>query len=114
LKGIGARHDGPRLQALIVFGTIAGGRGGGEPSPRIARTATVTLPSGETVSGVLVRLTDFDVTIRDSAGRARTWLRSGGTPKVQVVDPLQGHVDLMAEYSDLDIHNLAAYLATLK
>ena len=42
LKGIGARHDGPRLQALIVFGTIAGGRGGGEPSPRIARTATVT------------------------------------------------------------------------
>jgi len=113
LKGIGARNDGPRLQALIVFGTIGGGRGA-EPSPRIARRATVTLPSGEAVSGILVRLTDFDVTIRNDGGRTLTWLRSGNTPKVQVTDPLQGHVDLMAEYSDADIHNLAAYLATLK
>jgi len=66
------------------------------------------------VSGILVRLTDFDVTIRNDAGRTLTWLRSGSTPRVQVTDPLQGHVDLMAEYSDADIHNLAAYLATLK
>lgn len=112
LKGIGARNDGPRLQALIVFGTITGR--GAEPSPRIARRATVTLPSGEAVSGVLVRLTDFDVTIRNDAGRTLTWLRSGNTPKVQVIDPLQGHIDLLPEYSDADIHNLAAYLATLK
>jgi cytochrome c553 len=31
-----------------------------------------------------------------------------------VTDPLQGHVDLLAEYTDADIHNLAAYLASLK
>jgi cytochrome c oxidase cbb3-type subunit III len=115
LKGIGSRYDGPRLQALIVFGTIGGGRGrGGDPPSRTARKATVTLPSGEAVSGVLVRLTDFDVTIRNDAGRTLTWLRSGNSPKVQVTDPLQGHVDLLAEYADADIHNLAAYLATLK
>jgi cytochrome c oxidase cbb3-type subunit III len=117
LKGIGSRHDGPRLQALIAFGTIGGGgrgRGDAGAASRTARRATVTLPSGETFTGVLVRLTDFDVTIRDDAGMPHSWLRSGNIPKVQVTDPLQGHIDLLPKYTDADIHNLAAYLATLK
>ena len=123
LKGIGGRHDGPALQALITFGVAGGGERGRGPSTgsgqasepsRTARRATVTLPSGETFSGVLVRLTDFDVTIRDDAGQPRSWLRSGATPKVRVTDPLQGHIDLLAKYKDADIHDLAAYLATLK
>ena len=116
LKGIGARNDGPRLQALIAFGTVGGGRGRGE-TPTISRTArkaTITLPSGESFSGVLLRLTDFDVTIRDDAGKQMSWLRSGNSPKVTVTDPLQGHVDLLAKITDVDIHNLAAYLSTLK
>jgi mono/diheme cytochrome c family protein len=117
LKGIGARNDGPRLQTLIAFGSVGGGRGrGGEaPAPaKTARRATVTLPSGESFSGVLVRLTDFDVTIRDDSGKPMSWLRSGDTPKIAITDPLQGHIDLLAKYTDADIHNLAAYLATLK
>ena len=115
LKGIGSRYDGPTLQTLIAFG-VGGGRGRGE-SPAVSRTArkaTVTLPSGETFSGILVRLTDFDVTIRDEAGTPRSWMRSNNVPKVQVTDPLQGHIDLLAKYKDSDIHDLAAYLATLK
>jgi cytochrome c oxidase cbb3-type subunit III len=117
LKGIGSRHDGPMIQALIAFGVAGGGgRGRGDAAgvSRTARRATVTLPSGETFSGVLVRLTDFDVTIRDDAGQPRSWMRSGNVPKVQVTDPLQGHVDLLVKYKDSDIHDLAAYLATLK
>jgi cytochrome c oxidase cbb3-type subunit 3 len=117
LKGIGARYDGPTLQALLVFGTIAGGgrgQGGASASPRTARRATISLPSGETFTGVLVRLTDFDVTIRDDAGKQRSWLRNGNVPRVQVTDPLQGHINLLPKYTDTDIHNLAAYLATLK
>ena len=117
LKGIGTRYDGPTLQALIAFGVVGGGgRGRGDAAAvsRTARKATVTLPSGETFSGVLVRLTDFDVTIRDDAGQPRSWIRSGNVPKVQVTDPLQGHVDLLVKYKDSDIHDLAAYLATLK
>jgi len=116
LKGIGARHDGPMLQALIAFGTIAGGgrgQGGAGASSRTARKATISLPAGESFTGVLVRLTDFDVTIRDDAGMPRSWLRSGNVPKVQVTDPLQGHINLLPKYTDTDIHNLAAYLATL-
>jgi cytochrome c oxidase cbb3-type subunit 3 len=115
LKGIGSRYEGPALQALIAFGTMGGrGRGEGTAASRTARSATVTLASGETFSGVLVRLTDFDVTIRDAAGIQRSWLRNGAAPKIQVTDPLQGHVDLLAKYKDQDIHDLAAYLATLK
>ena len=117
LKGIGARHDGPTLQTLIAFGTIAvGGRGqgGAGASSRTARKATISLPSGESFTGVLVRLTDFDVTIRDDGGRSLSWLRNGNAPKVQVTDPLQGHIDLLPKYTDADIHDLAAYLATLK
>jgi cytochrome c oxidase cbb3-type subunit III len=100
-----------------VFGTIAGGgrgQGGASASPRTARRATISLPSGETFTGVLVRLTDFDVTIRDDAGKQRSWLRNGNVPRVQVTDPLQGHINLLPKYTDTDIHNLAAYLATLK
>jgi len=116
LKGIGSRYEGPALQSLIAFGTIGGGRGRGEPAvaPRSARRATVTLDSGEAFSGVLLRLTDFDVTIRDDQGTQRSWLRSGSVPAVKVTDPLQGHVDRLAKYTDADIHDLAAYLATLK
>jgi len=118
LKGIGSRYDGPALQSLIAFGTVGGGgRGrGGETasSSRSARRAVVTLPSGETVSGVLLRLTDFDVTIRDDQGAQRSWLRSGSVPKIAVTDPLQGHIDQLPKYTDADIHDLAAYLATLK
>jgi len=116
LKGIGSRNDGPRLQALIAFGTIGGGRGRGEAAvpSRTARRATVTLASGETFSGVLLRMTDFDVTIRDDDGKPRSWLRSGNVPKVTIADPLQGHIDLLPKYTDAAIHDLAAYLATLK
>jgi mono/diheme cytochrome c family protein len=118
LKGIGARYDGPTLQTLIAFGTIGagGGRGRGDapPSPRSVRRATITLASGEAFSGALLRLTDFDVTIRDDQGQQRSWLRTGETPKVTVTDPLQGHIDLLPKYADGDIHDLAAYLSTLK
>ena len=113
LQGIASRYDGPTLQALIAFGTVGGGRGSAA-AWRTARKATVTTVSGETVTGVLVRLTDFDVTIRDQAGKQMSWLRNADVPKVQVTDPLQGHIDLLAKYKDSDIHDLAAYLATLK
>ncbi|HKB14225.1 MAG TPA: c-type cytochrome, partial [Vicinamibacterales bacterium] len=114
LQGIGARHDGPALQSLIAFGMIGGGRGEPPAATRSARRAVVTLASGETFAGVLLRLTDFDVTIRDDQGTQRSWLRSGNVPKITTTDPLQGHIDLLPKYTDADIHDLAAYLATLK
>ncbi len=76
---------------------------------------TVTLPSGETASGGLVRLTDFEVTIYDAgSSRTRSWLRTGDIPKVVVTDPLQAHVDHLTKWTDADMHNMTAYLASLK
>jgi len=118
LKGIGAKYDPVTLQGRIVMPRGRGGFGGrgrgmGEPS-RSLPTVTVTLPSGESFSGLLLRITDFDVTLRDSAGVLRSFTRDGETPKVEVKDPLQAHVDLLAKWKDSDIHNLTAYLVTLK
>jgi cytochrome c oxidase cbb3-type subunit 3 len=75
---------------------------------------TVTLPSGESVSGALLRLTDFDVMLRDESGAIRSWLREGDTPKVVVTDPLKAHYDMLTRWTDTDMHNMTAYLATLK
>ena len=77
-------------------------------------TVTVTLPSGEKVEGVLDRIDDFVVSLTTSDGTHRAFRTSGGTPKVDVHDPLQAHRDLLRVYSDKDIHDVTAYLATLK
>jgi cytochrome c oxidase cbb3-type subunit 3 len=107
LKGIGAKYDPPTLQERLVM--PRGGRGGFNRG-----TATLTLPSGETIKGAPLRVTDFDVTLRLADGSTRTWARDHGVPKVEIADPLQAHIDLMTKLSDTDMHNLTAYLATLK
>jgi mono/diheme cytochrome c family protein len=117
LKGVGAKYDAVTLQGKIMM--PRGGRGEGPPKPaymdKNATRVTVTLPSKQTVSGVLVRLTDFDVSIYDPETKAiRSWLRNGDTPKVDVVDPLQAHIDLWTRWTDADMHNMTAYLAGLK
>lgn len=107
LKGIGGKYDPPSLQERLVM--PRSGRGGGGRGP-----ATVTLASGETVKGTPLLLTDFYVTLRMADGSTKTWARNRGVPKVEVADPLQAHVDIMEKLSDNDMHNLTAYLATLK
>jgi cytochrome c oxidase cbb3-type subunit 3 len=62
-----------------------------------------------------VRLTDFDVTVYDpDTSQMRTILRNGDVPKVDVVDPLQAHMDMWSKWTDTDIHNMTAYLVSLK
>ena len=87
------------------------GRGGAPPKPI---TVTVTLPSGEKVEGPLLRIDDFLVTLRQADGTVRSIRRTGDLPKVEIADPLQAHRALLAEYSDKDMHDVTAYLATLK
>jgi cytochrome c oxidase cbb3-type subunit 3 len=74
--------------------------------------ATVTLPSGQSVAGTIKTLTDFEVSMYDAAGDYRSWPRD--RVKVQLEDKLAGHRALLPKYSDADIHNLTAYLVTLK
>jgi len=77
-------------------------------------TVTVTLPSGEKVEGRLDRIDDFTVSLTTADGTRRSFRTAGNTPKVEVHDPLQPHRDLLRSYKDADIHNVTAYLVTLK
>lgn len=122
LKGVGAKYDAVTLQDRIVMpqrgrgGRGAGGRGApaaATPDP-LAITATVTLANGQTFKGLPLRVTDFDVTLRFADGSTQTWARNNGVPKVETTDPLAGHFEIMKKLQDSDMHNLTAYLATLK
>lgn len=121
LKGIATKVAEPmQLQNHWVSGGgAAGGRGGrggrgGGPSASRAITATVTTPAGERVQGRLVRMDDFIIIVAGSDGAARSFRRDGDVPKIELRDPLEGHKKLLLEYTDKDIHNVTAYLATLK
>jgi cytochrome c oxidase cbb3-type subunit III len=121
LKGIATRIEDPRmLQNTWVSGGGGGRRGRGGPAatpgavdPR-AVTATVKLPSGETVEGRVLRIDDFIVTLRLADNSVRSFTREGDVPKVEVKDPMKGHRDLLGVYTDKDIHDVTAYLVTLK
>jgi len=119
LKGIGAKYEPATLQGRLLL-PRGRERPSGAPAMPLyadptALQVTVTPPSGEPVSGGLVRLTDFEVTLYDArTGAMRSFLRSGETPKVTVTDPLQAHVDHLTKWTDADMHNLTAYLVTLK
>jgi cytochrome c oxidase cbb3-type subunit III len=118
LQGIATRiPDAKALQNAWVAGGARGRRGAPPPDAQDARrtvTATVTLPSGETVHGSLVRIDDFIVSIGLPDGTVRTMPREGDVPKVEVHDPMQAHRDLLTVYTDKDIHDVTAYLVTLK
>jgi len=113
LKGIGAKFADPKqLQnALLLPGGGRGGRGASNIPPT---TVTVTPKSGSAVEGNLVRIDDFIVTLTLPDGAQRTFRRDGDNPKVEIHDPLQAHRDLLRKYTDDDIHNLTAYLVTVK
>jgi cytochrome c oxidase cbb3-type subunit 3 len=114
LRGVATKIADPRLlqQTWLMPGS-GGGRGG--PPVRVPpTTVTVTLPSGEKVEGRLDRIDDFTVALTTADGTRRAFRTEGDTPKVEVHDPLQPHRELWRTYTDTDIHNVTAFLVTLK
>ena len=112
LRGVGARLSDP---VQLQNGWLSGGRGrAGGASDRRQVTVTVTQSNGEKVEGRLDRLDDFIVLLTTAEGVQRSFSRRGDVPKVDVRDPLEQHRRLLATYADRDIHNVTAYLATLK
>jgi len=122
LKGIGSKYEIVALQDRIANPRAGGGRGGfgrgggaaaAPPDPN-AITATVTLPNGQTFKGAPVVNSDFDVTLRFPDGTTQTWARNNGVPKVELNNPMAVHLQILTKLTDADLHNLTAYLATLK
>ena len=117
LAGIGSRLEPIDIQQRFLF-PGPGGRGGrgargGGPPPTGTVKVTVTTASGETVTGSLVTVDDFNVTLRDAGGSLRTIRRA---PNVKVVkeDPLAAHHAMLDTITDKQIHDVVAYLETLK
>lgn len=100
LAGVATRQDGLRLFQRVMY-------------PRGAKVkTTVTLSSGETVTGTRAYLDEFTVAVRDASGRYRSWPVS--KVKIKEEDPAEAHVELLGKYTDDDLHHLMTYLMTLK
>ena len=100
LAGIARRFQGLALEERMLY-------------PRnVPSKVTVTLPSGEKVTGTLAYRDEFTVGLRDGNGTYRSWPTR--LVKYAVTDPAEAHAEQLPKYSDDDIHNLMAYLQTLK
>jgi cytochrome c oxidase cbb3-type subunit 3 len=110
LKGVATKFRGLALMQRLLYPTPQNGGGAGARQSR--STATVTLPSGQTLSGTLSYRDEFTIAITEPSGAYHSWPASA--VKVSITDPLQAHADLLPKYTDADIHNLVAYLQTLK
>ena len=103
--GIGARYPPKTLQNAIVSGRTGRGEAG--------KTVTVT-SGGHKVEGRLDHLDAFIVSLTEKDGTHLSFEIIDGAPQVVVHDPLQPHVDMLRTWNNSDLHNLTAYLATLK
>jgi cytochrome c oxidase cbb3-type subunit 3 len=114
LKGIGTRlAEAKTLQNAWVTGN--GGRGGGRgPAATRPVTVTITMPTGEKIEGRLMQIDHFMVTLMLANNSVRTVSRDGDRPRVDVTDPLAGHKALLPVLTDKDMHDVTAFLATLK
>jgi len=113
LAGIGGRLTPVDLQQRFLFPRTGRGRGAAAGPPTSAITVTVTPPSGAPVSGTLVQMDDFNVSLRDAAGNYQTFRR---TPDLKVVktDPLAAHIALLGTITEKQLHDVVAYMETLK
>lgn len=100
LSGIARKYSGLELEAQMLYPEIS------------RRTVVVTLPSGEEVKGTLAHADDFEVALRDASGWYRSFSRD--QVKVAIQDPLAAHRELLPKLTQKDVHNLFAYLETLK
>jgi len=109
LAHIASRLQPVELQSAFLWpGSPTGERGRGQKGSQV----NVTLSSGQSISGTLKRMDDFDVSMYDSSGGYHSWPLD--EVKVDFKNNLAAHRRLLDQYSDADIHNLLAYLVTLK
>lgn len=116
LAGIGKRIPAPvDIQQRMLFPGSVGGRGRGAAAVPSANpiTVEVTPATGPAISGVLLEQSDFFVTMRLADGTVRAVRKAPGT-KVALTNPLQAHIDLLDVITDAQIHDLVAYLESLK
>ena len=104
LAGVARKLQGLALLQRMLY--PAPGREGSKA------TVTVTLSSGQIVTGRLTYRDEFTIGLTDGNGWYRAW--PARQVKFVVNDPLQAHVDQLGKYTDGDMHDVLAYLQTLR
>jgi cytochrome c oxidase cbb3-type subunit III len=105
LAGIASRIEGLALLRRMLYPS---GQAGGGRRP----TATVTTRDGETIAGEVAYRDEFTIAVIDDGGRYRSW--AADQLGLRVDDPLQAHVTQLARYTDATMHDVLAYLHTLR
>ena len=100
LAGIASRFEGLRLEERMLYPWNA------------KRSVTVTLASGQQITGTLAFEDEFAVALREADGTYRSWFKNKVQTKVDA--PVDAHIEQFPKYTDDDIHNLMAYLQTLR
>jgi cytochrome c oxidase cbb3-type subunit 3 len=100
LAGIGRKYSAVDLQARFLY------------PPRKRLAAVVTDAAGKQYAGELMLLTNYDVAIQDADGWYHSW--PVGAVKLDVKERLAAHRELLPRYTDSDMHNMLAYLETLR
>jgi cytochrome c oxidase cbb3-type subunit 3 len=105
---IGSRYEGlALLQRLLYPGS------GRDAGPAPARpTATVRTRDGQVATGKVIQYDEFTIVIVDNDGWTRSW--PAKQVRVDLDNPLQAHVEQLSKYSDKDMHDVFAYLQSLK
>jgi cytochrome c oxidase cbb3-type subunit III len=114
LAGIASRVPDVALLQSTWVGGIPAVLGRVAPEPKRPTLATVTPRDGAAVTGRLLRMDDFVVVLAFDDGTQRSFRREGETPLVDVKNPLEEHRRLMTVLTDKDMHDVTAFLATLK
>lgn len=104
LAGIGRRYQGLALLQRMLYPS-------GRPAPSLPK-ATFTLASGQAVVAPLTSEDEFSVTVMDPLGAPQTYERSA--VKVKIDNPMSVHFDQLGKYTDAAMHNVYAFLETLK
>jgi cytochrome c oxidase cbb3-type subunit 3 len=108
LAGIAGKLQGLQLLKRMLYRENERGA----ESTKVMPTATVTLPSGQTVSGKLAYRDEFTIGLIDPSGWYRSWPVT--QVKFTVMNPLEAHIEQLGKYTDEDMHNVLAYLQTLR
>jgi cytochrome c oxidase cbb3-type subunit III len=102
LAHIGSKMNPPDLQQAFLYPT----------KPSTAKV-TVTLSDGTRISGSLKHLDDFYVSLYDTEGSYHSIALEKGIA-VEVEDKLLFHRKMLDQYTNQQMHDLTAYLVTLK
>jgi mono/diheme cytochrome c family protein len=80
---------------------------------KLAMTATVKTRDGAVLAGRVVQVSDFRIVVVDAAGQKHAVEREAGVG-VEIKDPLAAHEQMILTLSNSDMHNVTAWLASLK